>query len=540
MKVPALIVGVLLLFTAVASATSPSNPSNLWPAPASFASGQTQLTVTPAAGAVFFTMEKAVPFLSAAFERYAEIMFPHQVAAGFASRRFSGGAALVGVSVSVDDDDDSHPQVTTDESYTLTISDDGSKPSSLHAATVYGVLRGLETLSQLVSFDYDTEEYYLANAPWTIKDSPRFPHRGLMIDTARHWQPIPSIMAIVNSLPYAKINVLHWHMVDDQSFPFRSNTYPKLTQGAYSAAERYTQADIAAVVEYARLRGVRVIVEFDMPGHASSWCAGYPEVCPSTTCKGPLNVANNFTFDLISGLLLECTGGKTSQPQHPSGLFPDNFIHLGGDEVDTTCWTTTPSVASWLAANNFTADQGYAYFVHRAAAIAIAQGRRPMQWDEVFAHFQGSLAKETIVHIWRSKDILSQVVQLGYQTVINVDGGDDSWYLDNLGVTWSGAYGNEPCYNITTEQCALVLGGHGEMWGETVDTSDIEQTVWPKLAAIAERLWSPAATTQDVAAAIPRILNFRCLLNQRGVRAAPPSNPTARSAPSGPGSCFSQ
>ena len=103
--------------------------------------------------------------------------------------------------------------------------------------------------------------------------------------------------------------------------------------GAFSPQERYTQADIAAVVEYARLRGVRVMVEFDMPGHAASWCAGYPEICPSPTCTEPLNVASNMTFDLIERLLLEMTGGQPSTPGQPSGLFPERFIHLGGDEV---------------------------------------------------------------------------------------------------------------------------------------------------------------------------------------------------------------
>jgi hexosaminidase len=147
-------------------------------------------------------------------------------------------------------------------------------------------------------------------------------------------------------------------MVDSQSFPFESKTHPKLWEGAFSAQERYTQADIAAVVEYARERAVRVIVEFDMPGHAASWCVGYPDICPSTSCTQPLNVANNGTFDLITDLLGECTGGAASAKDAPHGLFPDNMVHLGGDEVDTTCWSSTPAVAQWLSARNMSADQG--------------------------------------------------------------------------------------------------------------------------------------------------------------------------------------
>lgn len=150
-----------------------------------------------------------------------------------------------------------------------------------------------------------------------------------MVDTARHFETLASLKAIVASLPYSKINVLHWHISDSQSFPMQSFSHHKLWNGAFSDQERYTQADISTVVEWARLHGVRVIVEFDMPGHAASWCAGYPEVCPSTTCTQPLNVASNKTFELITDLLGEMTGGKTSAPGAPSGLFPDNFIHLG-------------------------------------------------------------------------------------------------------------------------------------------------------------------------------------------------------------------
>ena len=183
---------------------------------------------------------------------------------------------------------------------------------------------------------------------------------------------------------------------------------------------------------------------------------------------------------------------------------------------------------------NMTADDGYAYFVKKVGQIAIANGRRPVQWSEVYDHFKDSLDKKTIVHVWKAKDTLTEVVKAGYQALINNDPGDDSWYLDGLGHTWKDVYGNEPCVDIDDEeQCKLVLGGQGEMWGETVDTSDLEQTVWPKMAAIAERLWS-ARSVNNTDAALPRLERFRCLLNRRGVRAAPVTNADARSAPGGP------
>jgi len=145
------------------------------------------------------------------------------------------------------------------------------------------------------------------------------------------------------------------------------------------------------------------------------------------------------------------------------------------------------------------------------------------------------------VHVWKDESTLGPVVAAGYNALIDNSPGDNSWYLDHLTVTWQNCYSNEPCSSITDpKQCALVLGGQGEMWGETVDASDLEQTVWPKLAAIAEKLWSPRDQTSDPNVAALRMANFRCLLNSRGVRAAPVNNKQARTAPPAPGSCYQQ
>jgi hexosaminidase len=253
-----------------------------------------------------------------------------------------------------------------------------------------------------------------------------------------------------------------------------------------------------------------------------------------------LNVASNATFELIEDLLSECTGGRASQPGNPSpGLFKDNFVHLGGDEVDTHCWRHTPSVAQWMSDHGLSADGSYAYFVNRVAQMAIAQGHRPVQWSEVYDRFKNKLAKETIVHIWKKDTNVTQVVAHGYNVLLNVGYNNISWYLDNLEVAWAAVYSQEPCKGVPDNLCPLILGGHGEMWGETVDPSDLDQTVWPKLSAIAERLWSPREV-RDPTDALERIEWFRCLLESRGVRAAPVTNPNARTAPSGPGSCYKQ
>jgi len=509
--------------------TSASPPGALWPLPRNYTNGNQTPTVL--ASPSFFQLSSQCKTLSDAAVRYGKLTFPHDLGGTAA------GTGITGLKVTVADDSEGYPQLGTDESYSLTVPTEGV--AELTAKTVYGALRGMETFSQLVMLDFDGERYYAYGAPWQIDDAPRFPWRGLMIDTSRHFQTLASIRSVIDSLPYAKLNVLHWHMSDSQSFPMESKTHPKLWEGSWSAQERYLQSDIADIIEYARARGVRTMVEFDMPGHAGSWCKGYPEVCPSTSCTQPLNLASNATWDLITALLGEMTGANGGK-----ALFEDHYIHLGGDEVNTNCWTKSSEISKWLSDRGMTADQGYAYFVKRAAEIALSQKRRPVQWVEVFDHFGTQLDNRTIVHVWKDKGTLAKVVAAGYDALLDNSPGSDSWYLDHLSVAWEAVYGNEPCSEISEQsQCDRVMGGQGEMWGETADMSDEEQTVWPRLGAIAERLWTPRDKTAQALAsgdAHNRIQAFRCMLNRRGIRAAPVNNKDARSAPPGPGGCYVQ
>jgi hexosaminidase len=276
-----------------------------------------------------------------------------------------------------------------------------------------------------------------------------------------------------------------------------------------------------------------MVVEIDGPGHAASWCKGYPEICPAPDCPQPLNPAVNATFDVLHDLYFDLTGGKRG-----AGLFFDNIMHLGGDEVNTDCWTNTPAVADWLKEKGFTADQAYMYFVQRAQKIAQSMGRDVVGWEEIWNHFGTQLAPETIIQQWLpGSSIAVNATAHGYRVIWSTDG---VWYLDGLGVTWDKMYEQEPCTGIDDKLCEqYVLGGGGEMWGETVDTGDVLFTIWPRMGAIAERLWSPRDIT-DKSAALPRIMNFRCLLNRRGISAAPVDNSQARTAPPGPGSCFAQ
>ena len=249
-----------------------------------------------------------------------------------------------------------------DESYTMSIPSAavckrGGLAAVLRAKTTVGALRGLETLSQLVAFDLDTKAYHIKGVPWKIADAPRFPHRELLIDSARHWLPVATVKAVVAALPFVKINVLHWHIVDSQAFPLEIKSAPRLaTKGAYSSQERYTAEDIAEVSEFARLHGVRLVPEIDTPAHAASWCDGHPEICPSAQgrCREPLSPimptaatpkAADATFDVVKAVLSEV-----------GAMFADDLVHLGGDEVKTDCWREDGQIRDWLLANgNMTA-----------------------------------------------------------------------------------------------------------------------------------------------------------------------------------------
>lgn len=490
---------------------------NLWPQPQSATYGTTSVQLS-----VNFTFQATKSFddLTNAFKRYTYQIFRH-------TPRQSSTPKVTLPSLTVTVDNPTAPlEQGVDESYQLTIPVDGSS-GILHAATYYGALHGLESFGQLTNFNFSSEVYIIAQGPWSISDSPRFSYRGLLVDTARHFEPLASLKKIIKSLTFAKLNVLHWHISDSQSFPFQSLTYPLLWNGAYSPVERYTQNDVKEIIEYAREHGIRVMIEFDIPGHAESWCVGYPNVCPSPTCTSPLDPSSSTTFSLMQSLFTEV-----------AAIFPEQLFHLGGDEVDTSCWSETPRIVAWMNSMNFTTDDTYMYMVEKGHQYVSAANHVPVNWEEVFNHFGTKLDPATVVHIWLNQAVLSQVVAAGYRGILS---NQDVWYLDHLDTTWQQFYENEPWQGITDpKQQSLVLGGEVCMWGETVDESDLFNTVWPRAAAAAERLWSPLASLSTTSKALPRLEWFRCYLNAQGIPAAPTNNQEARQAPPSPGGCFVQ
>lgn len=521
----------LLLFLTWAAPRLAEDVPLLWPLPAEVSAGHARRPVCPH---LSFAAGPRAPSadLLGAFKRFRRLVFPHHrhddggAATGEGRACSPASLALVNVTVV---HGAAALELGVDESYSLHVGARGD--ATVRARTQYGVYHALSTLSQLVAYDFERAEYLASRLPLAVVDKPRFAHRELLLDSARHFLPMPQLLRTISAMAWTKLNVLHWHMVDSQSFPVCLPSAPELcARGAFSPAERYAPSDVAIVVEHARARGIRVIPELDVPGHTRSWCRGRPEVCPSAACAEPLNPAREGTFALLGALLDDL-----------ARLFPDSVVHLGGDEVDTACWEKSPEISEWLRVRGLSAQEAYAEFVLRAHALAAERGRVAIGWDEVFEHFGERLPRTAIVQQWRTwgRTGVRDVTARGLRALVSLD---PTWYLDSLRTGWREAYALEPCAGLSDAECALVLGGGGEMWGETVDGADLEPTVWPRLAAIAERLWSPrlggtATGTAAASSAERRLLAYRCLLLARGVSAAPVNASVARSAPSGPGGC---
>ncbi|KAJ7971320.1 Beta-hexosaminidase [Quillaja saponaria] len=507
----------------------------LWPLPSKFTFGNQTLSVDPGLSLAVGGNGGGSAIVKAAFDRYKGIIFKHiNIYSAYRELRENVPVYEVSkLSITVHSDTE-ELQLGVDESYTLLVNKDDrqsiTRDVTIEASTVYGALRGLETFSQLCSLDYASKTVQIFKAPWYIQDKPRFAYRGLLLDTSRHYLPIDVIKQIIESMSYTKLNVLHWHIIDEQSFPLEVPSYPNLWKGSYSKWERYTVEDAYEIVNFAKMRGINVMAEVDVPGHAESWGTGYPELWPSPSCREPLDVTKKLTFDVISGILTDMRE-----------IFHFELFHLGGDEVNTECWTNTRHVKQWLHRQNMTAKDAYQYFVLKAQEIAISKNWTPVNWEETFNTFASKLNPKTIVHNWLGPGVCPKAVAKGFRCIFSNQG---VWYLDHLDVPWDAVYTAEPLEGIddASEQ-KLVLGGEVCMWGETADTSNVQQTIWPRAAAAAERLWSqrkPTSKRNSNITAFPRLQYFRCLLNRRGVQAAPVTNAYARSPPIGPGSCYEQ
>ena len=386
----------------------------------------------------------------------------------------AGGAALV---VRVAGPGAVVQGVDADESYALSV---GGKQILLAASTVVGALRGLETVLQLV--EGDTGGWHLPLV--TIHDRPRFAWRGLLIDAARHWEPVAVIERNLDAMAAVKLNVLHWHLSDDQGFRVESMRFPRL-QEAGSDGQYYTQAQIRDIVAYARDRGIRVVPEFDMPGHATSWFVGYPQYASG---PGPFAVQRAFgvfdpVFDPTREDIYRFLDGFVAEL---APLFPDAYWHVGGDENNGKQWSGNPQIQAFMQRQGIRDNAALqAYFNQRLLQILARHGKRMVGWDEIL---HPDLPKSIVIQSWRGVASLASAAKLGYQGILS-----SGYYLDAMGSA-ADYYRVDPrpdSLALGADEAKLVLGGEVCMWGEVITPETIDSRIWPRTAAIAERFWSP-------------------------------------------------
>lgn len=369
------------------------------------------------------------------------------------------------------------PKLGDDESYSLEIT---QRQAKITASTTVGAMRGLETLLQLL--ERDESGFYFPAV--VINDKPRFPWRGLMIDSARHFQPVEVIKRNLDAMAAMKMNVFHWHLTEDQGFRVETKKFPELHLMG-SDGDFYTQEQIRDIIRYAADRGIRVMPEFDMPGHATSWLVSHPEI---GSAPGPykierqpgifdptLDPTNEATYKLLEVFFAEM-----------AALFPDAYMHIGGDENEGKQWNANQKIQAFMKKNGIKDNHELqTYFNKRILKFLQKNGKIMMGWDEIF---QPDLPKDVVIHSWRGQKALADAARQGFTGVLS-----NGYYID-LMYPASDHYVVDPIpvdSTLTAAEKTRILGGEATMWSEWVSAETIDSRIWPRTAAIAERFWSP-------------------------------------------------
>jgi hexosaminidase len=432
-----------------------------------------------------------------------------------------------------------------DESYTITAKDGVVE---VRAGTVWGAQWGLESLLQLLDYRGVEVGYVIPGYPLSISDAPAYPWRGLLIDSSRHFQTLSSLKGVVDAMSMIKLNVLHWHLTDSDSFPIDVPGYPELAEAVFAPEARYSDADVAEIVEYARQRGVRVMPEFDFPGHSAALAAiTRPKKIVSDCWEylrfkhpGPphwlqwqsmaLDPTVEEAYDFVGAVI-----------KKSNALFPkEPFLHLGGDEVVVNCWLNDTATVARMKAANLTAKELWASFEKRALAMVSASGRRPVIWEESFE--EGfDLPNSTLITVWKTHATVAQAIRAGHDVIVNA-----GLYLDRQApacdgpclpsqIFWMWVWTWRDFYTavitpsgLTEAESRKILGGELGAWAESMDGVNIMERVFQRGSAGAETFWGGSKVTGPGSAdpeaysiTEARLSRNRCNMLRRGVALGP-------------------
>ena len=404
-------------------------------------------------------------------------------------------------------------EINEDETYQLAVT---TTKIVINATTDLGALHGLETLLQLLQ--NSSTSYYFPIVE--ISDTPRFTWRGLMIDAARNFQPVAVIKRNLDAMAAVKMNVFHWHLADDQGWRIELKNHPKLTNLA-SDGNYYTQEEIKSIEKYADNRGILIVPEIDVPGHASALLTAYPEIGSkvgdgkvsyevqrnSGIFNATLDPSNPKTYEILNSIFDEVCS-----------LFSGSYFHIGGDENNGKEWNANPVIQQFMKENGIANNRDLqTYFNMKLIPMLKKHNKKLMGWEEIMTE---NMSKDAIIHAWRGTNqgkeaggALFKASKSGYNTVLS-----NGFYIDlMLGI--ESHYLNDPIpknSNLSREEQSRVLGGEAAMWSELVTPLNIDSRIWPRTAAIAERLWSSQEVT-DMTSLRKRLKTISFRLEELGI-----------------------
>ncbi|KAF2724356.1 glycoside hydrolase family 20 protein [Polychaeton citri CBS 116435] len=432
-----------------------------------------------------------------------------------------------------------------DESYTLQLTEAGEV--TITASSSIGILWGLTTFTQLF-YSHSCGAVYSPLAPVYVSDAPKFSWRGLNLDTSRTFKPVDQIKRMIDALSYNKMNRLHWHITDSQSWPLELESLPEVAaEGAYIASEKYSVEEVREIQEFGALLGVEVAMEIDQPGHTASIWYSHPDLITAFNIQpewttysaeppsGQFKLNSTGVYDFLDTLFKELL---------PRLKPYTSYFHLGGDEVNVNVYNFDETVGT----NDTTVLQPLMQkFMDRNTKQIEGAGFIPLVWEEMLLDWNLTLPKDTIVQTWLSDESVASVTSKGYKALA---GNYNFWYLDcgkgqwldfpvgEASATfwpyqdycaplknWRWAYSYDPLSGVPDNQTHLVIGGECHIWSEQTDVVNLETMVWPRASAVGEVLWSGAkdasGQNRSQIEASPRLSEMRERLVARGLRAEP-------------------